>query len=92
MNKEKKKKISKNLSEAQITLKTQKSSPEINAESKMEKGSEIEEMKNMYEDKIKTLEHQNENLKEELYYLRTAILTQANLSEGTPTSSKVSIR
>ena len=31
-------------------------------------------MKNDYEDKIKTLEEQNRNLREELYYLREALL------------------
>lgn len=35
-------------------------------------------MKSQYEIRIKTLEHQNENLKEELYYLRAALLAQTD--------------
>lgn len=33
-------------------------------------------MKQNYENKISVLEHQNNNLKDELFYLRAAILTK----------------
>jgi hypothetical protein len=45
-------------------------------------------MKKRYEDKISVLEHQNNNLKDELFYLRAAILAQYEAREHVKASLK----
>ena len=45
-------------------------------------------MKKRYEDKISVLEHQNNNLKDELFYLRAAILAQYEAREQVKASHK----
>lgn len=52
----------------------------------------METLKKQYEDRISVLEHQNTNLKDELFYLRAAILAQYESRLESKTSKSGSLQ
>lgn len=67
---------SQNFSVGDSNAKSTRNKSTMENELELESSRQIEDLKKRYEDKISVLEHQNNNLKDELFYLRAAILAQ----------------